>query len=139
MIPWIAYRNLNETCCMCCIEMCELYMRSDLSLRILCVQNRIHVIPYRGVIIMESRAARLNIRTTEAARSAIEHAAHFLGITTSAFVLECAVIRASQILEQANTIFLNAKESKRFLDALDHPPKPNANLKCLFVKYKKKK
>lgn len=91
------------------------------------------------VMMMESRAARLDIRTTEAAKSAIEHAANFLGITTSAFVLECAVIRASQILEQASTISLNAKESKRFLDALENPPEPNENLKRLFSKHKKKK
>lgn len=87
---------------------------------------------------MSTRASRLDIRTTPKAKEIIENAAHFLGVTTSAFILECAMERAARILEQAQTIHLNKSESQRFLDLLENPPEPNENLKRLFVKYKDK-
>jgi len=87
---------------------------------------------------MSTRASRLDIRTTPKAKEIIENAAHFLGVTTSAFILECAMERAAKVLEQAQTIHLNKSESQRFLELLENPPEPNQNLKRLFVKYKSK-
>lgn len=81
---------------------------------------------------MSARASRLDIRTTQQAKEAIENAANFLGVTTSAFVIECAMERAARLLEQAQSIQLNASESRRFIDLLENPPKPNENLKRLF-------
>ena len=86
---------------------------------------------------MSARAARLDIRTTQPAKLLIENAASFLGITISAFILECAVEKAAMILQQAEAISLNAYESKQFLAAIENPSKPNANLKRLFEKHKK--
>lgn len=81
---------------------------------------------------MSARASRLDIRTTEQTKKAIENAAGLLGVTTSAFVLECAMERASRVLEQAQSISLNMAESRRFIDLLENPPKPNEKLKQLF-------
>lgn len=81
------------------------------------------------------RAARLDIRTTEEAKSAIEDAAEFLGTTTSAFVLETVMEKAILILQQAQMIQLNIEEQRRFLSALENPPEPNKNLKRLFKKH----
>jgi len=89
-------------------------------------------------MIMSARASRLDVRTTTKAKEMIEHAAHFLGVTTSAFILDCAMERAARVLEQAQTIHLNRVESKRFLDLLENPPEPNKNLKRLFAKHKAK-
>jgi len=82
-----------------------------------------------------SRAARLDIRTTEEAKAAIDDAAKFLGTTTSAFILETAMEKAIQILQQAQSIQLNIEEQQRFLSALENPPEPNKNLKQLFEKH----
>lgn len=87
---------------------------------------------------MSARASRLDIRTTKQTKETIENAANFLGVTTSAFVVECAMERAVKILEQAQYIHLNEAESKHFIDLLENPPEPNKNLKQLFKMHHKK-
>ncbi|OGT55146.1 MAG: hypothetical protein A3F17_08810 [Gammaproteobacteria bacterium RIFCSPHIGHO2_12_FULL_41_15] len=86
---------------------------------------------------MNNRIARLDIRTSHAAKATIEHAAEELGVTISAFILESAMEKAKKVLEQAQIIKLTAKESKRFIEILESPPKPNKNLKKLFKQDKK--
>ncbi len=85
-----------------------------------------------------SRTARLDIRTTEEAKAAIENAAEYLGTTTSAFVLETVMEKATHILQLAQTIQLNAEEQRRFLSLLENPPEPNEKLKALFEKHRGK-
>jgi len=85
-----------------------------------------------------ARGARLDIRTTEEAKAAIESAAQYLGTTTSAFVLKSAMEKATSILQQVQTIRLTEKEQSRFLAALENPPEPNENLKRLFKKHREK-
>ena len=86
-----------------------------------------------------SKAARLDIRTTEEAKATIDDAAKFLGTTTSAFVLKTVMEKAILILQQAQSIQLNTKEQRRFLELLENPPEPNENLKRLFKKHQKRK
>lgn len=85
---------------------------------------------------MRARAARLDIRTTDEAKSLIEQAANEMGITTSAFVLEAAVEKAAKILEQREVIHLNEAESRRFWALIENPPEPNEALKRLAADYK---
>ena len=82
--------------------------------------------------MMPIRATRLDIRTTSQTKEIIESAANCLGVTTSAFVVECVMDRATKVLKQAQSIRLNESESRRFLDLLENPPAPNENLKRLF-------
>lgn len=88
---------------------------------------------------MRNRAARLDIRTTKDAKDTIGSAAELLGTTISAFMLEAAMEKALKVLQQAQTINLNNKESKRFIAALENPPEPSEALKQLFKKHKDKK
>jgi uncharacterized protein (DUF1778 family) len=88
---------------------------------------------------MSARASRLDIRTTQQAKEAIENAASFLGVTTSSFILECTMERATQVLEQAQSIHLSAFASRRFIDLLENPPAPNENLKRLFKTHENNK
>ena len=83
-------------------------------------------------------SSRLDLRLNFQTKTLIENAAHFLGITTSAFVLMCAMERATTVLTQAQVICLNDEESQRFLSILENPPAPNKNLKQLFSKHQKK-
>ena len=89
-------------------------------------------------VFMSARIARVDIRTTEAAKATLESAADYLGTTTSAFILKSAMEKATLVLQQAQTIQLTAKEQRRFLAALENPPEPNDNLKRLFKKHQSK-
>lgn len=84
---------------------------------------------------MTNKDARMDIKTTKAAKTILEQAAFVLGTTLSAFILDCAIPRAREILAQSETIRLNQEESERFLAALEDSPKANLKLKQLFEKY----
>ncbi len=84
---------------------------------------------------MTGRASRLDIRTTQQAKSTIESAAGFLGITTTSFIMECAMDKATKVLEQAQMIQLNESEGRRFIALLGCPPKPNESLRRLFEEH----
>ena len=84
---------------------------------------------------MSGRMSRLDIRTTEQAKQAIEDAANIIGVTMSSFVLESAIERASLIIESNRKIRLNREESERFFDLIENPPKPGENLRRLFAKH----
>jgi uncharacterized protein (DUF1778 family) len=84
---------------------------------------------------MTAKNARVDIKTTKAAKATLEQAAYALGTTLSAFILECSMTKAREILAQSDMIRLTRKESERFISALQNPPKANAKLKRLFKKH----
>jgi uncharacterized protein (DUF1778 family) len=84
---------------------------------------------------MTAKNARLDIKTTEEAKALLEKAAHTLGTTLSAFMIDSGIVRARKILEQSAAIQLNAEEAENFLKALESPPLPNKKLKELFLKH----
>lgn len=84
---------------------------------------------------MKAKDARVDIKTTKAAKTTLEQAAYALGTTLSSFILDCAMPRAKEILAQSHLIQLTCKESERFLAALQNPPKANEKLKQLFEKH----
>jgi len=86
--------------------------------------------------MMPARMSRLDIRTTQKAKQMIEDAANIVGVTMSSFVLESAVQRASQVIEESRRICLNRQESERFFDLIENPPEPGENLKRLFAKHR---
>jgi uncharacterized protein (DUF1778 family) len=85
---------------------------------------------------MSERISRLDIRTTNQAKQAIEHAANIVGVTMSSFVLESAIERATQVIESNQRIRLNQEESEHFLALMDNPPEENESLRQLFEKHK---
>lgn len=84
---------------------------------------------------MTAKDARVDIKTTKAAKATLEHAAHALGTTLSAFILDCAMSKAREILATNDLIRLTRTESERFIAALQNPPKANEKLKQLFKKH----
>ena len=84
---------------------------------------------------MTSKDARVDIKTTRAAKAALEQAAHVLGTTLSAFILDCATAKAREILATAHLIRLTHQENERFITALQNSPKANEKLKKLFKKH----
>lgn len=87
---------------------------------------------------MPAKNARVDIKTTKGAKAVLEHAAHLLGTTLSAFMLECAMTKAREVVMQAESLQLNHQESQAFMAALSRPPKPNQKLKLLFKKHLEK-
>lgn len=87
------------------------------------------------VLTMTAKDARVDIKTTKAAKATLEQAAYALGTTLSAFILDCAMPKAREIITQSNQIHLNHKETDRFIAALQNPPKANEKLKQLFKKH----
>lgn len=81
---------------------------------------------------MTAKDARVDIKTTKAAKVTLEQAAYALGTTLSAFMLDCAMPKAREILTQSNLIRLTRKESERFVAALQNAPKANQKLRQLF-------
>lgn len=84
---------------------------------------------------MTAKDARVDIKTTKAAKATLEQAAYALGTTLSAFILDCAMPKARDVLATSNLIRLTREENDRFIVALQNPPKANEKLKQLFKKH----
>ena len=84
---------------------------------------------------MTAKDARVDIKTTKAAKATLEQAAYALGTTLSAFILDCAMSKAREILAQSDSIRLSRKESERFIVALQNTTPANEKLKQLFKKH----
>ena len=84
---------------------------------------------------MTAKDARVDIKTTKAAKATLEQAAYALGTTLSAFILDCSMPKAREILAQSDLIHLTSKENELFIAALQNPQKANEKLKQLFKKH----
>lgn len=84
---------------------------------------------------MTAKDARVDLKTTKAAKAMLERAAHAAGTTMSAFILDCAMSKAREIVAQSDLIRLTHKESERFIAALQKAPLAHENLKQLFKKH----
>lgn len=80
----------------------------------------------------ENRASRFSIRATTSQKELISRAAVRRGQSISEFVLETSVA-AAEGLELDNAHFvLSPEKYRKFVAALDEPPRPNAALRKLF-------
>ena len=73
--------------------------------------------------------ARIGLRLNPAERARISRAADLRGVPLSTFVRDAALREAESVTASALTVTLSIEESRRFLDALDKPFKPNARLR----------
>lgn len=78
---------------------------------------------------MTAAAARLDLRLDPADKARIARAADLRGVPISAFVRDAVMREAESVMAAELTVTLSAKESRRFLEALDAPFQPNARLK----------
>lgn len=74
-------------------------------------------------------AARLDLRLNLTDKDRITRAAKLRGMTLSAFVRDAVLRESDNVMTAELTVTLSAKESRRFLAALDEPFKPYARLK----------
>ena len=88
----------------------------------------------------KTRAAkkeRLEARVTAELKRTIAHAAQLAGRSITDFVLESVRKSAHETILEHEVIRLNAHESRAFVRALVHPPKPNAKLRAAFASYRR--
>jgi uncharacterized protein (DUF1778 family) len=74
-------------------------------------------------------AARLDLRLNATDKRRISRAAELRGMALSAFVRDAVLREAESVMAADLTVALSPEESRRFMDALDAPFKPNSRLK----------
>ncbi len=85
----------------------------------------------------KTRAARhdavINVRLPVKTRDLIDSAAALTGKTRTEFVLESARQHAADVLLDQRLLSLDEASYSKFLDVLDNPPAPSAQLKALLA------
>ena len=76
----------------------------------------------------ENKNERINLRLKTSAKRLIERAASFEGKTVSHFILTSAMEQAEKTVQKHEMMTLNAKNSKKFLEALAAPVRFNRKL-----------
>lgn len=84
---------------------------------------------------MTAKNARLVLKTTKTAKATLEQAAAIIGTTLSAFMIDCAMAKARDVIAQSDLIHLNRNENERLVSTLQHPSKANEKLKQLFTNF----
>jgi len=77
---------------------------------------------------MMAKTERISVRVPENIHALLSRAAGTLGSSMNQFVLQAAIERARQVVEDENIIRLSGESSRRFFEALENPPAPNAKL-----------
>jgi len=77
---------------------------------------------------MLAKTERITTRVPENIHNLLSRAAGLMGATMNQFVLQAAIDRAKQIVEDENIIRLSGDSAALFFEALENPPAPNAKL-----------
>lgn len=77
---------------------------------------------------MERKKTRLVARTTTEIQEIILRAAEYSGATLSQFLIDSALEKAREVVEQTETLQLSMAGADALYKALDNPPKVNAQL-----------
>jgi uncharacterized protein (DUF1778 family) len=80
---------------------------------------------------LSARSEKIDIRVTPDAKRVIQEAAREKRTTISQFVLDTALSAAREILVERNHIALNAEQWKKFIKALDAPPRSHPRMQRL--------
>lgn len=84
----------------------------------------------------ERKESRLVARTSTEVQEIIQRAADYSGATMSQFLIESAMDRARQVIEQTETLHLSMAGAEALFAALDNPPKANNKLLRAAQRYK---
>ena len=82
---------------------------------------------------------RIELRVNQRERERFLEAALFSGMSLSAFIRQVALERSEDIFKNKDILTLSNRDRDLFLEALEHPPKPNKRLQQAFRKYQKLK
>jgi uncharacterized protein (DUF1778 family) len=85
--------------------------------------------------INEPNSARMNFRTKERVKRAIQRAAALSGLDDSAFTINAAYQSAIATIAAHEATILQPADHQVFFDALDNPPAPADRLKEAFKRH----
>jgi uncharacterized protein (DUF1778 family) len=85
------------------------------------------------------RSERIDLRTNSEVKALIERAAQLRNTTLSSYLLDSALQKAKEDLQETETILLREADRDLFFLALMSPPSPNAALRGLFTKKQARK
>ena len=86
--------------------------------------------------IYDVKDPRITTRVTEEMHTLFGEAAALVGSTVNQFVVQSAYEKAKKIIEDDRFVFLSSQNSKKFIEALETPPKANDKLKAAFQVHK---
>jgi uncharacterized protein (DUF1778 family) len=81
----------------------------------------------------DAKPARLNIRVSQHEKEVLTQAAKVANTTVGSFVLQKAYAEAQSVLAEQNRFSLPEKQWRKFVDALDAPPKDIPQLRKLLT------
>ena len=81
---------------------------------------------------------RMHIRLDATSKQKLERAAAYVRKSLSEFVLGQALHAADEVIHEHETLTLTSADWEVFLDALENPPRPRAELKKAFAEHKKR-
>jgi uncharacterized protein (DUF1778 family) len=79
----------------------------------------------------QSRSEKLDIRIAPEAKRMLQEAARARHMTISQFVLDSAMVAASEVLAEQSRIALGTEEWTAFIEALDAPPQRHPRMERL--------
>ncbi len=85
----------------------------------------------------ERKETRLVARTTAEIQETIQRAADYSGATVSQFLIESAVVRAREVIEQTETLQLTMAGTDALVRAMANPPKASPKLLRAAKQYRK--
>lgn len=99
------------------------------------ISVRFDKINIKGEILMKED--RMEFRTSHQEKMQFEVAATYLGMNLSTFLRMAALEKSAEVVRKSDILLLSDRDRDAFLNALEHPSKPNKNLKRAFAEYKK--
>lgn len=84
---------------------------------------------------MTAKDKILSMRISESDKQMLSRAANLLGINLTSFVLQSAMNRSHEVLENEKRIVLTKGDLEKLIDILDSTA-PNKNLMAAFADYK---
>jgi uncharacterized protein (DUF1778 family) len=83
-----------------------------------------------------AKPKRLEARLTTEQKELLQLAAEIEGTTITDFVVRSAQTEARRIIEEHTRLRLSLEDSQAFVEALLHPPEPNARMMAAAAEYK---
>lgn len=84
-----------------------------------------------------AKAERIEARVNPELKRRLQYAADLQASSLSEFLLRSAEKAANEVINEYKILRLAAEDSRKFVNAIFNPPKPNSKLKKAYANYKR--
>lgn len=81
---------------------------------------------------MTAKTERISARVDERVFETLTRAAALVGSTVNQFLVQSALERAQNVIEEQDIIRLSVEDAEKFFNAIENPPPPNEKLLAAF-------